>query len=127
MMKYLISILLLCLSGYVIAGDCPAGSQSPNCSNEWPGHVPNWDSRYSVGCSMTDNETGGVSFEFHHGDLDYAQGGSLVVYFQTAMKTWYEDLGALAAASGAIDTRLVPVPDSPLTQFIQIEADVSNR
>jgi hypothetical protein len=119
MMKYLIAILLLSLSGLVMAGDCPPNSNSPNCSNDWPGQVPDWDSRYSVGCTMTDNETGATSFEFHHGNADYAQAGSMIVYLQTAMRTWYEDLAALAAESGAVDMRLIPTPDSPLTQIIE--------
>ena len=126
MTKYLISILLLSLSGYVIANDCPPNSNSPTCSGDWPGQTPDWDDRYTVGCSMVDNKTGTVNFEFNHGNADYAQGGSMMVYLQNGMKQWYEDLAALAEEEGTFDMRLIPTPDSPLTQFIQIERDLAN-
>ena len=125
-MKYLL-ILLLTLSANVFAGECPPGSQSPNCSNDYPGVVPNWASRYSVGCSMTDNETGAVNYEFRQGNTDYAQGGSMMLYLQQGLEAWYQDVRALVEQDGTADMRLIPTPDSPLTQFIAIEADLVDR
>lgn len=104
-MKYLISILLLSLSGYVMAGQCPDGSQSPNCT--YPGYGPDWDSRYTVGCQMVDNETGATSFTFQHGSLDYAQSGYLMVAFQDAMKAVYEGWQEQMNADPNADANLV--------------------
>ena len=125
-MKYLL-ILLLTLSANVFAGECPEGSNSPNCSGDYPGYVPDWDSRWNVTCSMSEADTGIVRATSMTGGLDYAQGGSLYAYTVNSVRDWYNDLAELGAASGEIDTRLLPQPDSPLTAIIQIEADLADR
>ena len=123
-MKYLL-ILLLTLSANVFAApSCESNPNNPNCSGDYPGHVPNWDDRYSVTCSMTNSGDATVVAESMTGGLDYAQAGSLYAYQVNATRDWYSDLAEMA--SGEIDARLLPNPDSPLTQFIQIETDLAN-
>ena len=123
-MKYLISILLLSLSGYVVATppDCPPNN--PNC--EYPGYTPDWNDRFNVTCAMSSVETGEVRAESMTGGLDYAQAGRLYAYQVNATRDWYSDLAGLVETMGG-DTRTVPTPDSPMTQFIQIEADIADR
>ena len=124
-MKYLISILLLSLSGYVSAGNCPDGSQSPHC--EYPGYIPNWDDRFNISYQMVNSETGEVRGESLTGGLDYAQAGALYAYLAQAVITFYQDIRELADNTKGIDSRLMPTPDSPMTQIISIEADLADR
>jgi hypothetical protein len=123
-MKYLIAILLLSLSGLVTAGQCPDGSQNPNC--DYPGYQPDWDSRYNVTITMTsvDGEVRATSMT---GGLDYAQAGSLYGYQVMATKSWYEDLATLVGEIEGADVRMVPTPDSPMTQLIEIEKAIADR
>jgi len=118
-MKYLL-ILLLTLSANVFAGQCPDGSNNPNC--KWPGETPNWDTRHNVTCEMR-NVDGTLNASFTEGGKDYAISGSLFASLAQAYKDWYADLAELAGDS--VDTRLIPTPDSPLTQLILIESDLS--
>ena len=126
-MKYLL-ILLLTLSANVFAGSCPEGSNSPNCSGDYPGSVPNWESRHSVGCVMTQNGSDPVvtNFQFKHGSLDYAQGGTMMVYLQEAVAEWYADIKAAAADEG-VDSRLIPTPGSTISDLIAIEEVMSGK
>jgi len=124
-MKYLIAVILISLSGYVMANQkCEKNPNNPNCSGDYPGYTPDWDSRYSVGCSMTNNETKATSFEFSHGNLDYAEGGSMMVYLQGGIEQWYMDLKDAAEDEG-VDARLVPDLNAATTlkRFISGEFD----
>ena len=123
-MKYLISILLLCLSGYVIAGKCPDGSQSPQCT--YPGYVPTWDTRYSVTCSMTDTDSGTMRASFTEGGIDYPQAGSLMVKLNGAVISWYENI-VEGATGNNVDTRLLPDLTPFTTELIRIEKAMSER
>ena len=127
MMKYLL-ILLLTLSANVFAENCPEGSNSPNCSGDYPGYVPTWDDRYSVGCQITQNGSDPVvtNFQFKHGNLDYAQGGTMMVYLQEAVAEWYADIKEAAAGEG-VDSRLIPTPGSKMGDLIAIEKFMSGK
>ena len=118
-MKALLMLLMLTISGTAFAVECPEGSQNPNCVGGYPGQLPDWSKRYTVECTMTDNETGAENAAFKHGNADYAQAGSMMVYLQNGIEQWYEDIRAVAEASGEIDMMLVPDPESGLTQFLE--------
>ncbi len=126
-MKYLL-ILLLTLSANVLATPtCETNPNNPNCSGDYPGYTPDWDSRWNVTCSMSEADTGIVRATSMTGGLDYAQGGSLYAYTVNSVRDWYNDLAEMVGEQGGIDTRLLPQPDSPLTRFIAIEADLIDR
>lgn len=76
-------------------------------NDDYPGQAPNWNQRFSVSCTMSNNRDGTVSYEFAHRNVDYAQAGSMMVYLQRGMEDWYSDLRALGETQGA-DTRLIP-------------------
>lgn len=70
---------------------------------------------------MKDNDSGATKAYFGHGDLDYALGGSLFAYLNSAVEDWYNDLRELASQSGKVDMKLIPRLDDPLGAIINIE------
>ena len=127
MLKNLIFAVLM-MPLVAMAQNCPPNSNNPNCypMSDWPGEAPDWTQRYTISCSMVNNETGAVQSEMKHGNMDYAQGGSLYVYLNNAVLDWYDDLRKIAQQAGA-DMRLVPDRDSPLTNLIEIEVELSEQ
>ncbi len=117
------------MSFQAAATNCPPNSSNPNCypDVEYPGYVPDWTQRFTVGCSMVNNETGAEQAMFSHGNMDYAQGGSMFVYLNDAVRQWYADLRELAEQGGEIDMRLIPDPDSALSNFIEIERNLADQ
>ena len=77
----MIAVILMVVSSAALAAE----------DSGYPGQSSEWDSRYTVGCSMTDNTSGAVNYQFWSGNLDYAQASSMMVRFQEAARKWYGD------------------------------------
>ena len=105
LMAAFLACCLVSVVSQVMAGQCPDGSQNPNCT--YPGYGPNWDDRFTVGCQMVNNETGATNFTFQHGSLDYAQSGYLMVAFQNAMQAVYQEWKDQVSADPAVDNQLI--------------------
>ena len=103
-MKYLL-ILLITLSANVFAGKCPDGSQSPAC--QYPGEAPDFSNRYTVGCTMVYNESGATSYNFAHGNFDYAQAGQMMLAFQNAQGAVYAGWVEAIQEDPSADSRLI--------------------
>jgi len=113
----LLMVVLMSVVPQVIAGECPDGSQNPNC--QYPGAAPNWDQRFTVGCSMTNNDNGEINYNFDHGALDYKQAGHLMIVLQTSLLEVYLSYGEEASMQG-VDPRLI-------RDLVEIERVMSGR
>ena len=69
---------------------------------------------------MVNQETGVAKAEFSMGDVDYAQGGTIMIYLQDALADWHNDLAESLKQAG-FDMRLVPDFENPLGRLIDIE------
>jgi hypothetical protein len=113
-MKHLLALLLISLSGYVVAGpNCDQNPNNPNCSGDYPGSVPSWDDRYSVTCDMSDVNSGALQASFTEGNLDYLGAGSLMVYLSQGLVAWHQTIIDSVGSAGA-DTSMMPRIDSLL-------------
>jgi hypothetical protein len=78
-MKKLSNVLLVVfamgLSGYVAASGFPYNGTN-----------------FTVGCSMTNNDSGEVNYEFAHGAMNYRQSGIMMVVFQSGMLEYYSEI-----------------------------------
>jgi len=77
-------------------------------SDYWPGYAPNWNDRFSVCVTMTNNATGDVNFSTCHGSLDYVQSSSLVLYLREGQEAWYNDLADRIRSNPQADDRMIP-------------------
>ncbi len=116
MKKAIMFVLLMFAGMQVSAGD------------GWPGNIPNWQTRHTVSCTM-EQGNGVLNASFTEGQLDYAQAGSLYASMALAYRNWYKDLAELIQGNEGLDfdMRLLPTPESPITQLLEIEADMHDR